>query len=194
MVDVGVVIIVIAIVIAILAIIFILWYFASRSTPCSSPGALRDFSGNCFTCPKGMSRQLAEPINGAKACSGGCEDVFRDDPKAREGLPFEDFLSGMCYSCGRGRNRTWAAITAPNACIGACSNIFNTVPNVEQDLDGSCYTCPDGTHRSWASVHSSNACVTDLFDFEGRRATIHGNAIAPSVALGPKYSSASYVV
>ncbi len=89
-------------------------------TDCDRGEFLDIGKGHCYSCPKGYNRSAA-PITAANACSKAVRSDL--DPAKKMGAAgcpsgsFADGLSGKCYSCGDGYDRTLDPVTAGTACI-----------------------------------------------------------------------------
>jgi hypothetical protein len=70
---------------------------------------------------------------------------------------FQHGLTGKCYKCPTGYNRTASLIGSNDACKGTCSTVYPG--SFEHLLTGSCYKCPSSYNRTAALINASDACI-----------------------------------
>lgn len=92
-------------------------------TDCRRGQFLHGLSGRCYSCPSGYGRTLAG-IDAPNACSRTEPAAFaagteRGTPGCGEGS-FQHVLSGQCYSCGSGYDRTLDLTNDPSTLETAC--------------------------------------------------------------------------
>lgn len=110
----------------------------------------------CYTCPEDKKPTMSSP-NAEDGCKGSCP-----------GGTFEHWLSGKCYNCPDGYNRTMQtdpeakdACLNPRTCKQMNKNWF------EHGLTRDCYECPDNMWRTLSGIDSADACegkCQDMFD------------------------------
>lgn len=149
--------------------------------------------GECWSCPQGYNRSLAE-VDKFNACA---KPAYEDFSKAthrsslKTSCPSGQFSdpNGGCYSCPSGYNRTAHAVTSNKACSrlvesnkhainkGRGRGLLGTDCSSGEfwDPNGNCYTCPSGHGRTAAAVTASNACHRSYEDLKS--ANSHGKLV-----------------
>lgn len=104
---------------------------------------------------------------------------------------FNDLLTGDCWSCPTGYNRTVFAVTASNACEKPAFSQFSSATQhapagcaAGQFFDlgtGDCWSCPTGYNRTIFAVTAANACERPAYsDFSGAQS----QAVSPICPAG----------
>lgn len=114
---------------------------------------------------------VGSPLPGLQPCEGSdCSTTATYEGDAGcTGGSFYDLLTGGCWSCPTGTNRTVFAVDGDDACaeppVQVAPATFVGPSNEctgDQFFDpifgGTCWTCPSGFNRSLAAVTESNAC------------------------------------
>ena len=145
-------------------------------------------TGYCWSCPAGYNRTLFS-IDGSTACESPQRSEFssatRQGAAGCKSGQFFDLLTGYCWSCPAGYNRTLAAVNAANACELPARSVFASANRFGQagcapgqffDLaSGYCWSCPAGYNRTVFDINSGAACEKpELLDYAS--ATRHGQA------------------
>jgi len=109
---------------------------------------------------------------------------------------FNDVLSGDCWSCPGGYNRTVFAVTAANACERPAFSQFSSASQhgaagcaAGQFFDlgtGDCWSCPTSYNRTVFAVTAPNACEKPAFsEFSGSQS----QAVSPICPAGYAYDA-----
>ena len=144
------------------------------------PGQFYDiFTAACWSCPAGYNRTIFA-VNGSTACEKPAQTL--NSVATRQGQAgcgpgqFFDLITGACWSCPSGYNRTIFAVNGSAACerpayssFGSASStagtgIFGTDCPSGYVYDfglGRCYRCPSGSAKViFQAWNSSSACET----------------------------------
>lgn len=135
---------------------------------------------SCWSCPSGYERGLAA-VDTDRACRKLDPMPRHDWGKATYRGPlcappnFHDPIhGGECWTCPAGYTRSWASVEAPNACVIAAHDEYQTASRGRQTIwpsdcwdgthfwdgkdGGYCWSCPGGYARTGYAVDSSWAC------------------------------------
>ena len=128
-------------------------------------------TGYCWSCPQGYNRTVFS-VEGGTACELPARSEFSG--ATRHGQPgcgpgqFFDLLTGYCWQCPSGYDRTIFPVTAGNACERPARSLFagatrhgNAGCAQGQFFDlftGACWSCPSGYDRTIFSVEGGTAC------------------------------------
>lgn len=122
------------------------------------------YGDSCYTCPRGFNRTW-DHISTSTACAKSHFGEKSHATKRRLGLgpagltrnPGGAFLDLSAYwKCPANTRRTASHVTANDACIGACTDMYPG--SFEHLTTGKCYKCPTGLNRSAALIEATNAC------------------------------------
>jgi len=128
-------------------------------------------TGYCWSCPAGYRRTIFS-VEGGDACEVPARSEFSS--ATRHGQPgcgpgqFFDLLTGSCWKCPDGYNRTVLPVTSSSACERPARSVFGAATRHGQDgcgpgqffdlLTGACWSCPAGYNRTIFAVDGSTAC------------------------------------
>ena len=136
------------------------------------PGQFFDiFTGACWSCPEGYNRTIF-PVDGGAACELPAQTVNASATKhGQAGCgpgQFFDLLTGACWSCPDGYNRTIFPVDGAAACEKPAQTVNARATEHGQAgcgpgqffdiFTGACWSCPDGYNRTIFPVTGGAAC------------------------------------
>jgi neutral ceramidase len=133
-------------------------------------------TGSCWSCPDGYNRTIF-PIDGKSACEKPAYSLFSSATKNGQAgcAPgqFFDLLTGACWTCPDGYNRTIFPVNGDSACERPAKTINSYAtkndkpgcgPGQFYDLfTAACWSCPDGYERTLFPVTGGTACERSAY-------------------------------
>ncbi len=147
-------------------------------------------TGSCWSCPDGYNRTIF-PVDGNSACEKPAYSVFSSATQhGQAGCgpgQFFDLLTGACWSCPDGYNRTIFPVNGDSACERPAQTVDTYAtkygpagcgPGQFYDIfTAACWSCPDGYNRTIWPVTGGAACERPAYSVYSAADSTRGSGI-----------------